>query len=444
MTRASPFRRRPAWIAASLVAFVVASGLFLFGFGDSLLNGYVKRKIERAFGESNPGSTLQIGELDYQREANRLVADSVTVLWAGTRLKAGPVSVTGVRWAILLQGKDSVSELLASATVDAANLSVTFSKAQYAIACKQLRANVPGASLAAHRVSLRPLLPDEEFFARTGVRSTRFQLEVPALTLLGVAYPDALAGRSFRATSVHLSRPSLDAFVNREKPVRPASMKRRLMVQEAFAEIASPFQIDKLSISNGFISYRERVVAGGKPGVLTFGSVDFSARGISNRAGPLAVISVDATGNLMNAGSLRIQMSIPLQPRDFSLNYSGSLGPMDLTRLNGFLEIPEKTRITSGQARKASFAIQVDKGHARGWMRGTYEDLRIAVLDKRTGTEREVASFVANSFKVRNGNGIGNSEAKVGLVSYSREPEDGFLKFIWAALRTGVLDVISH
>jgi len=44
-------------------------------------------------------------------------------------------------------------------------------------------------------------------------------------------------------------------------------------------------------------------------------------------------------GDLMNAGKMQLQMTIPIQPPDFSLHYSGSLGAMDLTRLDAFLEM---------------------------------------------------------------------------------------------------------
>jgi hypothetical protein len=33
---------------------------------------------------------------------------------------------------------------------------------------------------------------------------------------------------------------------------------------------------------------------------------------------------------------------------------------------------------------------------------------------------------------------------KEGEVNYTRRPEDEFLQFAWFALRSGVLDVISH
>lgn len=82
-------------------------------------------------------------------------------------------------------------------------------------------------------------------------------------------------------------------------------------------------------------------------------------------------------------------------------------------------------------------------------MRGIYRDLVIAILDKKTGTKKgfdnRFASFLANLLKVRNSNAPNSSGSrKEGKVEYTRKPEDTFLQVVWFALRTGVVDIISH
>ena len=174
-----------------------------------------------------------------------------------------------------------------------------------------------------------------------------------------------------------------------------------------------------------------------------------SVEGIANRGEASAAIRLQAQGDLMDAATLKVLMSIPITPPDFSLHYSGSLSAMDLTRLNAFLDIAERTRIKSGSAQEAAFDIDVTDGQARGHVRAIYENLEIAVLDKQTDTEKgldnRVASFLANLLKIRNSNAPDASGSmKEGEVNYTRRPEDEFLQFAWFALRTGVLDVISH
>src|SRR5580765_2486726 len=97
--------RRPlAYVGASLATLVLVVAVLILVFGGAILNRYGKTKAERAFAEAHPGCALRIGELDYVMGANRLVAQSVTLRATNTTLKAGRISLTGVRWARLLWG----------------------------------------------------------------------------------------------------------------------------------------------------------------------------------------------------------------------------------------------------------------------------------------------------------------------------------------------------
>lgn len=440
--------RLSAYAGAFLGTLILVVALLIFVFGAGMVDSYGKSKAERAFAQAHPGFLLRIGKLDYSLGANRLSAQSVTLGATNITLKAGQVSLIGVRWARLFWGSASLADVFAKASLDATNLNVEFPQAHYEIRCARLRASVPDSELMADGTELRASVRDEEFFAAHDFRTTRFHLLVPECSVLGLAYDELLRGKSYRARSIHFSRPSLDALINRDKPVRPF-VKPPLMVNEALAAIRQPLQVNSLSITNGRLRYCEQVVAGADPGVLTISDVNMSAEGIANRGKASAAIRIRGQGNLMESGTLKVLMSIPITPSEFSLHYSGSLSAMDLTRLDAFLDIAEHTRIKSGSAQEATFDIDVTAGKSRGRVRAIYKDLDIAILDKQTGTENRldhrVASFLANVLKIRNSNSPDASGSmKEGEVNYTRRPEDEFQQFAWFALRTGVLDVISH
>jgi hypothetical protein len=307
---------------------------------------------------------------------------------------------------------------------------------------------VPGSELIAEGTELRTLAGDEEFFAAHDFRTPRFHVVVPECRVLGLAYGELLQGKSYRARSVHFSGPSFEALLNRDKPPKPF-VKSPVMVQEALAAIRQPFQVESLSITNGHLEYCERLAVGADPAVLTFGAVSLFVEGIANRGEATAAIQLRGQGDLMNAGTMRVQMTIPTTPPNFSLHYSGSLSAMDLTRLDAFLDIAEHLRVKSGSAQEAAFEIDVIDGHARGRVRAIYRDLEMAVLDKQSGTEKgldnRVTSFLMNVLKFRNSNAPDASGSmKEGKVNYTRKPDDEFQQFAWFALRTGVLDVISR
>ena len=441
-------RRLAVYVGVSLGTLVLAVALFILVFGSAILNSYGKRAAERVFAEARPGSVLRIGELDYSLGANRLVAQSVSLKATNAMLKVGRISLVGVGWVRLLWGKAALADVLAKASLEATNLDVQFPQAHYGIRCARLRASVAGADLIAEQAELRTLVGDEEFFASHDFRTTRFHVVVPECRVLDLAYGELLQGKSYRAGSVQFSGPSMDALVNRDKMVEPMG-KPPLMAHEALAAIRQPLQIDSLSITNGSLRYCERVVAGADPGVLTITRANIVVEGIANRGPESAAILVRGQGDLMDAGAFKVLMSIPITPRDFSLHYSASVSAMDLSRLDAFLNIAEHTQIKSGKVQQAEFEVDVSAGQARGHVVAIYKNLEIAVLDKQTGTEKgfdnRVASFLANELKIRNSNSPdAPGPMKEGKVEYTRRPADEFQQFVWFALRTGVLDIISR
>ncbi len=440
--------RLSGYVAVSLVAFIITVAVVILLFGGTILNGYGKSSVERAFAKAHPGSALQLGHLHYSMGANRLMAQSLTVTAPDSTLTAGRIAVTGVRWVNLLRGKAALANILAQASLEASNLNLEFTAAHYGIACSRLRASVPDSELVAEGAELRTLVSDEELFAKKIYRTTRFKVTIPACTVAGLAYGDLFQGKACRARSLHLSQPKFDALVNRDKPVAPLS-NPPLMVHEALAAIPQMLQLDHLTITNGLILYGERVVAGAAPGVLTFGDVNISVAGLSNRREAAPAIELSAQCKFMNASVLKLKMEIPVASPDFSYHYSGSLGSMDLPRLNAFLDIAERTRIKRGIAQEAIFDITVTNGTAHGRLQAGYADLEVAILDQQTDTEtgikNRLASLLMNKLKIRDANPPNPAGVmKGGSVDYTRKPDDEFLQFTWYALRSGVLDLITR
>jgi hypothetical protein len=447
-SRRLSLRRVPTFVGLCLGAAALVVAVLILMFGGMILNGYGKGKVERAFARAHPGYALHIGKLDYSVRADLLVAQSVTLSAPNATLKADRISLTGARWTRLVWGTAALPEVLANASLDATNLHVEFPQAHYGIHCARVRASVPNSELIAEGAELRPLAGDEAFFAAHDFQTPRFHAVVPECRVLGLAYGELLQGRAYRARSVHFAGPSLDTLLNRDKRPEPF-VKSPLMVHEALASIRQSLRIDSLSITNGQFRYCERLAVGADPAMVTFGAVSLSVEGIANRGELTAAIQLRGQGDLMDAGTLRVLMTIPVTSPDFSLHYSGSLSAMDLTRLNAFLEIAEHTRIKSGSAQEAAFEVDVRAGQARGRVRAIYKDLDLALLNKQTGSAKgfnnRVTSFFTNVLKIRNSNAPDASGSmREGVVNYTRRPEDEFQQFLWFALRTGVLDVISH
>ncbi|MGA2506030.1 MAG: hypothetical protein ABSF80_00955 [Chitinispirillaceae bacterium] len=359
----------------------------------------------------------------------------------------GRFSVSGIDWMHLLRGGKFGPEDFANAGLDAHDIELNFPQSHYKLRCKRLRVSVPDSEMAAESLELHPSAGDEEFFRGSKFRKTRLSLVIPRCSVMGLACLELLQGKRYRTRSVQIHDAFLDVLVDKDKPDAIDSSSP-LMPNEFLSSIKGTLQVDSLNIMNGRLKYGERFAVDSTPAWVTFDGMRVLAEGIANHGSRGAAIIVHAQGNFLRAGRMNLLMSIPVASPEFSFRYSGSLGGMDLSALNSWLETAEQLRIKAGVLQEATFEITVASGRAGGNVRAVYRDVTLAAINKHTGSEKGfsdgIASFIANTFKIRETNMPDKSGSmKIGKVNYTRKRDDPFFRFAWFALRSGVRDVVG-
>jgi hypothetical protein len=416
-------------------------------YGDVLLTRLVKPKLEQACATHLPGSSLHLGAMHYDVWHDRLACDSAALIRSdGAPASTGAMAVTGVHWARLLLGQRSPAQLFNRTQFDVTDLSAALPGAEYRVECRHLRISVPESVCIAQAVTLHVAGSDEAFFAALPFRRLRYRLEIASCALRGVDFAALLSGQAYRAQSLELAGPKIETLINREKPRHP--VPNPPLPHTALAAISKPFRLDRLTITDGEIRLAARRFVGAEPGVLTFTAVQIGAQEIANAAAGGEAITLAAEGRLMDAGTLSVQLHLPVAPAALAFHYAGNLSAMDLTRLDEYMEGTGRVQIQSGRVNEATFDIDVVDGHARGVVRGEYRDLRVTVVNGETGRRQGVANRVetllTNALRVRNDNIPAQAGAsKAGKVDYVRKPEESFLQFAWLALRGGLLDLVS-
>jgi len=433
-------------IVGSLAMVVLLAAVFPFS-ADLVLNRFLKPKLEQAFSAHLPGSSLQLGALHYDFWADHLGCDSVVLnRKGGAPASAGSVALTGVHWGRLLVGKPTPAQIFSSARLEVTDLSAVLPTKEYRIQCGHLSVSVPDSAVTAQALALQLAISDEAFFAAAPFRRVRYRVGVASGALRGVNFAELLNGQAYRAQSLELTGAVVDSLSDREKPRRPVTNVP--LPQEMLAAITKPFRLDRLTITDGQITYAARRHEGSEPGVLTFNGVQINAKEIANAAAGGQAIDLTGEGRLMDAGTLTVQMRLPVAPGTLAFHYAGKLSAMELTRFDEFMEGAGRVRIRSGSVSEAWFDIDVMGGHAHGTVRGMYRDLHVKVVNGDSGSEKgavnRVATVLVNAVKVRNENAPDKAGVlKAGKVDYARKPEDSFLQFAWYAIRAGILDLVS-
>lgn len=448
-TKRSSSRRVAAHIGLAVgIIVVVCTAAFLL-FPDPLVNYLLKGRNVTTFEKTYPEYSLRIVGMGYDISDNRVECDSLllTPTDSGFSCVIAALAVSGIGWMELLRGRALTPDFLANSELDAEDVRLTFPKLQYEILCGRLHISVSDSEIVAEELELHPIAGDEHFFAANKHRRTRYRLEVPHARMWGSACLGLLRRDMYCGRSALLQDPVLDILTNKERR-SVHDTADPLMPNEVLSLIKATLQIDSVSIVNGSLRYGERTTIGAKPAAVTLDRMQVSIGGIANHCCEHDSTVILAQGRFMEAGDLNLRLAIPVASPEFSMRYSGSLNRMHLNALNPFITIAEHVRIKSGFLAEARFSVNVKAGRANGTLRAVYDDLAVAVRDEQSGSEKgvlnRITSFVANKVKIRTSNTPdGTGAVKLGIVSYSRQPDDTFFQFLWFALRTGLRDVVG-
>ena len=442
-------KKSPGKITIYASVIVLACALVFFFLPNVYLDRFLKGRITRALDEAYPAYSIHISGLHYRILENHLECDSVALMKIDSTVSCSVArfSVSGIGRIQLLWGGGVSPDNLVSSDASAENVVLTFPRSQYELRCARVRVSVPDSEIVVDTMELHPLADDEQFFAGSTFRKTRFRLVIPHCSVMGMACLGILEGKIQCARTAQIQNAYLDLLINKDKPSAVDSLLPR-MPNALLSSIMKTIQLDSLMIMNGRLMYGERFAAGSKPALLTFDSMQILAEVASSRRYHGDTLVIRAAGILMQVSRMNVLMTIPFSSPDFSFRYSGSLSGMNLSGFNPFIEISEHKRLKTGILQSAAFDIDVTAGRASGNLRAVYKDLKIVAIEDSTGSEsgvgNTIVSFISNNIKLRTTNMPDKSGSmKIGEVKYTRKSNETFLEFAWFAVRTGISDVVG-
>ncbi|MGB5105844.1 MAG: hypothetical protein WBP29_15230 [Candidatus Zixiibacteriota bacterium] len=441
--------KKPSRRGITVGAIFVVVLLALLALTDPLMNWLVKPRIAEAFNQKHPAYALRIGDMHYSVFRNRFGFDNVAIdaldsSFTGT---LGTAAVSGINWISLLWSRSVSSDNAGGLVVEIDSFVTVITNSQYTLRCGPLHISAPDSVIVIRDFEYRPIFDDEQLFAARDHRVTRYRIAVPLVEVKGFDGIDAIRRENYNARSAQFTDAFVEVLINKDKPASGVA-RIPLMPNELLALANTPLFIDSLNFRNSRLAYGERFAVGSTPAFLTFDSLHLIATGIANQAQSAPTIAIDAQALFMAQSPINVRISIPVADSNLNFQFSGSLGKLDACSFNPFVEKTERLRIKQGDLEQASFDIQVNDGRSAGYVRATYRDLSFAVIDKESGSEKgflnSVASIISNSFMIRQDNAPEESgDMKVGVVDYTKKPNETFLRFAWLSLYSGVRDLVK-
>jgi len=282
---------------------------------------------------------------------------------------------------------------------------------------------------------------DPAYFKRNG-RSDRIAVHGRGMSLNGIDLNALSNGTALHVRSCTISSVGLDVLSNMRPPAPASSRKRTPQLNDLAQRIPFSLKIDTISVPAASIRYGEYHTNSSTAARLFWDNIAFRAVGVD----PTGTMTLTASGIFMGASRMKAQFVLPLNSPTYRLEASGSLAAIDPTLFNGFVVIAENMRIKGGKVQEASFGYTVNGLNARGWVKASYTDLGVELLNeksKKAGFLNSIVSWVANTFVVRTDNVPTDKDFKVGQVKYTLPPDAAVMQTIWFPIRAGLGDLVG-
>ncbi|MDZ4745854.1 MAG: DUF748 domain-containing protein [bacterium] len=300
-------------------------------------------------------------------------------------------------------------------------------------------------TLAIDSFSVVPTITDAEYFAKTKYRTDRVRAGASTVVLKDIDTRGLVEGTALNAQTLDFKNFHIDVLSNSRAPRLKG--KNPMMPFEIVASIPFQLGIDSIRVANTTIMYGELHKNSNTPATLQFERIGFLVTGLSND--PVVQkrqpVKIFGKGAFQKNGVMDLEITLPLNVTENTLDAKGTLSEMDLKTFNTFLPVAENIRVKKGWVKKASFNLKVRGRKSTGVVLPLYIDFELEVLNKKSkkvGFWEGIASFLANWLKIKNEN-VPGEDMKEGKINYTIPADAAPLQALWFPVRSGLGKVIG-
>ncbi|MCK5103178.1 MAG: hypothetical protein KAR17_10190, partial [Cyclobacteriaceae bacterium] len=316
-----------------------------------------------------------------------------------------------------------------------------------AIRIDELKLNSKDSSIHATNFGLIPLVGRYDYGRVKGYQSTWLQITNDSISFGKVDFLDIFNNNSFNAQTLEVNK--LDISVFRDKRIPFPEWQRRPLPQANLRNMNFIFNVDTISLHDGFISYQEHSEKAYTTGEVFFSDLDATILNLTNDSirtlsSPNARIGV--TAKVFGKGNLKAEFLFNLVDMDNIHTYGIVVDPFDLTEFNRILIPSASVQISSGYNQKIIMSAKATEDYSYGEMKFYYEELKIALLNRETETPKglgnALGSFFANTFIIKSNNPR-NLFLRKGDIFFERDKKRAIFNYWTKTFLSGVVSSIG-
>ncbi len=319
---------------------------------------------------------------------------------------------------------------------------------RYAYKIEKVRFSTRTSELRMSGISFAPTESATQFFKDS--KADYYTIKLDSLRLNNFDYKAYSKFHKFYATHVTLNTGSLHIYSNpvpADTTIDHSDQFPQLQLKTSKMDI----KVDTVNVSRISVFYAEYNDKSRQTGNVSFDNIGGVFTNITNNKAALQknnTATAQLHAYLMNAGLLNTTFTFKLDDDNAAFTYKGSLGPMELKKVNPVAMPLGMIKIAAGKEKQMDFDMRADRKMATGKLCVLYNDLRVSIL-KRDSSDNSlkkmgIASLLANALVIKRDNPTGNSQPRVAKVVWVRRPSSSIFTFMWKSVFKGLKECAGY
>lgn len=280
--------------------------------------------------------------------------------------------------------------------------------------------------------AMKPLVSRAQFIKMIPVESDLYDLKVAQLTANG-NWDFFSEYKSIHANSVTVSNANANIFRSKIPADDP---KIKPLYSKMLRSITIPMFIDHIYLKNSYLEYEEDTKKSDGPGKLTFSNFNMYVQNLNSAKmkGKPTEVKIKIDCSFLNASPLSVNWSFNTADQSDRFSISGRATGIPAASINSFI-IPYMNVSATGTIQEMLFDFTGNPKGLGGSFKLKHQDLKIALLDKKTKEKKNLLSAVANVFIKSTSDKFPES---VVVKDVERDPTKSFFNMFWRGIEDGL------
>ena len=219
----------------------------------------------------------------------------------------------------------------------------------------------------------------------------------------------------------------------------PDDTTHKKLYNQALRELDMDLQVDSIQISEGLITYRERLKVDVDPENLSFSDIEASINDLHTKGKGEVTVDIDA--KLMDNGPFTLDWSFDPQNKANTFLAKGSLSNFQSESINPFLKTNLNAEV-KGTIQQMYFTINGNELESQGDIKMKYDNFEFTVLKKDGLGVNKILTAVVNLF-TKNGEKTDEDGFRHGDFKVGRNQDKSFFNYLWINLKEGLVDTMT-